>query len=205
MRRVNKLAVTWLTMAALWCGCGSGAGDRLILQFVNFQDPANGQLDTIGQTSAQVDVVRDVCTDGSDEPFTETDAAAVFVNQGASDLVLQNIKVTIPNSGVPTYSINLGPAGPVISGGRCAGELGRSCGVDLDCVVNGMTSSCIHTESTIEFKLFDIEKKLLVTPGVYDVAITFSAQDASEENFNVTTRLRTTFTDFCHCSAGCQA
>lgn len=202
MRRVYISTVTVLT-AALIVSCGGGS-DQLTLQFQNFASPGTSQLDAVNATSAEVDVVQDACADGSAEPFQQTLASAIFNNQGASDIVLDTIVINIPNSGVPEYTRMVTQNLP---GGQC--ENGTICTADSDCIITTTgtttTGTCTHVDTTVTFLLFDVSTKLRVSPGTYDVGITFSGEDASGSRFTVPTNMTVTFEDFCHCAGGgCQ-
>ncbi|HUI26326.1 MAG TPA: hypothetical protein VL403_09615 [Candidatus Kryptonia bacterium] len=201
MRWVYRLTVAALS-ASLIAACGSGgdAGDRLTMQFLGFQSPGATQLDAVNQTSAEVDVFQDVCTDLTIEPFQETNASALFMNNGASDINVDTIVVNIPNSGVPEFTRTISQ---ILPGGRCSSPSGLICSFDSDCTSGLGQGTCSHIQSTLTFLLFDIDTKLRVSPGTYDVSITFSGEDASNERFDVTTHMTVTFQDFCHCSAGC--
>ena len=47
-------------------GCGSGSGDDLILSFQGFNGEEITQQDSVGATSADVDVCQDPCLEGDD-------------------------------------------------------------------------------------------------------------------------------------------
>jgi len=192
MRWVYRLAGTVL-MAALVASCGSGAGDQLVLQFLNFQNPENGQTDAIIQTSAEVDIVQDQCSGGSFEPFFETSATAVFVNQGGSDIQLDTVDIDTRAAGAPPVTRHISAA---VIGGRCVGNSSKQCSLDSDCL-----GFCQRTDSSVTFLLFDFGTKFQVSPGTYDIPITFSGQDAAESRFTVRTHMTVTFADFDHCSA----
>jgi hypothetical protein len=199
MRWVYKLAGTVL-MAALVASCGSGAGDQLVLQFLNFQSPPIAQTDVVSQTSAEVDIVQDECPDGSFEPFGETYATAVFINQGGADIQLDTIDIDTRAAGSPPVKRQISAA---VIGGRCANNSSRQCALDTDCpaVGGGAFATCQRTDSTVTFFLFDFATKFQVSPGTYDIPITFSGQDTSESRFTVRTHMTVTFADFDNCSA----
>ncbi|MBI4517127.1 MAG: hypothetical protein HY699_15075 [Deltaproteobacteria bacterium] len=199
MRWLYKIAVVALVAAMM--GCGGDAGDRAVLRFLGFDNPDNGQPDTVNQTSAAVDIFPGLCSDGSYEPFTETEAVATFINNSGSDIQLDTITVAIPDSGVATITQHVSQT---ITGGRCGGSGGKRCAIDEECAVGTAPGTCTHQESQVTFKLFDIETKLLVSAGVYNVSVTFSGEDLSAERFTVREGLRVTFANFDGCSSGGQ-
>jgi hypothetical protein len=179
-------------------GCGSDAGDQLVLQFLRFQQPPNTQLDSIGATSAQVDVVLNVCPNGSTEPFSNTFATAVFQNNEGADITLDTITIDVTKAGVVPPVVR-STTSPVI-GGRCSND-GSKCALNSECL-----GTCTHTETDVTFLLFDGGglspgiKDHITTPGTYDVPITFSGSDG-EARFTVRAVLTVDFNDFDHCSS----
>lgn len=192
MRWAYRL-MTSAMLVGLVSGCGGNAGDRLTLQFLNFEQPANSQLDTFDATSAQLDNVQDLCPDNTAEPFTDASFAAVFINQGAADINLDTVTINIPNSGVPQkkYLKSF-----IIPGGRCSSPTNAICGTDSDCTAGG---TCSHSETTLTSLFLDAETKLLVSPGTYDVTVTFSGEDSTNDRFTVPTHITVTFQDYDHC------
>jgi len=189
-----------MLMAALVASCGSGAGDQLVMQFLNFQSPENGQTDAIGQTSAEVDIVPDQCSDGSIEPFGQTFATAVFVNNEGADIQLDTITIDTRAAGAPPVTQNISAA---LIGGRCANNRSRQCASDSDCPASGggAFATCQRTDSSVTFLLFDFATKFQVSPGTYAIPITFSGEDTTESRFTVQTHMTVTFADFDNCSA----
>jgi hypothetical protein len=191
---VYTIAATILT-AALAFGCGSDAGDSLVLQFQSFSDDAqNGQLDVVSQTSASVDVVQDLCLPGNTaEPFGETFAGATFVNREGADIVLDTITINNQPAGA---AVRTRQGSTVIKGGRCAGNSSRQCALDGECGLG----LCEHSETRVTFLLFDFGTKDTVSHGTFNIVITFSGIDSRNARFTPRpTNMTVTFEDFDHC------
>jgi hypothetical protein len=195
MRWLNRLTAAAM-VASFLAGCGSGAGDRLVLQFLGFEDPENGQADGVSATHAEVDVVPSICPDGSVEPFFETAAVAAFVNQSGSDILLDRIDIDPRAAGAAQVRRNVSA---IAFGRRCSGT-GDTCAVDADCGAGGL-GACQSSTSRVSFLMFDFSTKALVSVGTFDVPITFSGEDASGERFTVRTSLTVTFEDFANCES----
>src|SRR6202158_1557952 len=120
MRWLCRSVTAMAFWGALSVGCGSSAGARLVLRFIHFNNTGLTQKDAVGQNSADVDVVQDVCRQGvtlTAEPFTETAVNAVFKNEGASDIRLSQYSVRVGGrSGFGTLQPNISAN---ISGGTC--------------------------------------------------------------------------------------
>jgi hypothetical protein len=187
---------TTALVAALVVGCGSSAGDRLTLQFITFQDPQNGQTDSINGTAAEVDIVPDQCTDGSFEPFGETQATAVLMNNGGSDIQLDQVKINTSAAGSAPVTRNITK---LLQGGRCSNNASQQCAADADCGGLAGGGTCMHSETDVTFLLFDLQTKLQVSPGTFDIPISFSGVDASDSRFTVQTHLTVTFAHFDNC------
>jgi hypothetical protein len=194
MRWVYTIAATILT-AALAFGCGSDAGDSLVLQFQNFAPPLNSQFDSVGQTSAEVDVASHVCPDGQGEPIEETHAVAVFVNREGADIVLDTITINNQVAGAAAVTRR---DSPLVIGGRCGGggTASQQCALDGEC---GIGVTCEHSESPVSFLLFDFDTKETVSHGTFNIPITFSGIDSRNARFTVNTSMTVTFEDFDHC------
>src|SRR5262249_20688461 len=88
-------------LTAIVVGCGSTAHDRLVFRFVRWDGEGITQEDSVGESSADVDVVQDCCTfnpDGSCatfEPITQTTINAIFSNEEASDIRLESYTVHV--------------------------------------------------------------------------------------------------------------
>lgn len=190
-------------------GCGSGGGDDLILSFQGFSGEEITQEDSVGSTSADVDVCQDPCLEGDTivgEPYTQTRLNAVFVNQGKSDIILDRITVSVPDSGIPDRTQSISAR---VIGGRCESNPEQKCAFDDEC----SGGSCLHQSTTVNFLLYDFLFKDLVVSGqcptsdspgsviaqTLDVKLTFSGTDETEERFTVRARYQSTFADFDNC------
>lgn len=208
-------------------GCGSsgydGAGtDGLTMQFIGFSGENIDQQDLVGTTSADVDVCPSLCALSGDlfdiefEVFTQTRANAVFMNMGASDILLDRYTVSIPGSGVPARTANIAATLP---GGTCSNN-GQPCGDNTPCGVLGI---CEHVETPVEVMLFDFVTKELVrgdgtcpsidfntgeiiegtvVPQTFQTNVTFSGSDASGERFTIKAGLVAGFFDANNCEDG---
>jgi hypothetical protein len=208
MRRLCRSVTVVALLAALWVGCGSIGSqteDSLVLQFLHFDNTGLTQTDAVRETSADIDIIVDCCTfapDGSCssiEPFQQTIINAIFQNNEATDIHLTGYTVDVgPTSGVGIFP---GVLSLNIRGGRCLG-LDATCATDSDCLVGGtvVTGACQHTETTASgILLFDIDTKLHVLPGTYNVLITFFGSDPNQ-SFKVSTNYVARFDDFINCT-----
>jgi hypothetical protein len=198
-------------LAALAAGCGSTTSDdRQVLRFIEFNGDNITQADSVNPTSANVDVVPSICEvdefgfPTTFEVFTETIINAVFVNEEASDILLQTVTVDPgPSSGLgiiqETISTN-------IPGGECT-STGRPCAVDADCTSSGgFVGICVHTETTVGgILLFDFLAKFAVNPAIYgeaqNVKITFTGTDDRARSFRVVAGYVVTFDNFDNCES----
>jgi hypothetical protein len=147
-------------------GCGSTGADRLVLIFERWDNTGLTQVDQVGATSADVDVVQDICSVGmvmTPEPFTDTRINAVFLNQEASSIRLEQYTIHFddPRIGLADITWTAGSGGSFgdIVGGRCS-NVDKQCADDTDCITVGGTGSCTHTETTISgLLLFDFIAK----------------------------------------------
>lgn len=206
MGRLRKL-VTGVALSALILGCGSTAEDRLVLQFQSFNGVGITQEDAVRENSADVDVVQDICsiTDGVPdfEPFTQTTINAVFRNQEAADIRLEQYIVHVGgDSGLGDIQQSISTN---IPGGRCT-NVDQQCASDFDCIVGTTSGTCEHTETTVRsLLLFDFLAKASVNPAVYGegltITVTFFGSDAANQHFQTTTNYVVTFADFDHCAA----
>ncbi len=206
-------------------GCGSsgfdGSGtDALTMQFLGFSGEGLDQQDLVGATNADVDVCPSLCNIGGDlleiefEEFTQTRANAVFMNMGASPILLDRYTVAIPGSGVPTRT---GTISVILPGGRCSDSPGTQCADDGQC---GPQAICEHVETPVEVMLFDFVTKELVrgdgtcpsidfntgeifpgtvVPQTYQTNVTFSGSDATGERFTITAGMVAGFFDANNC------
>ncbi|MFN8625444.1 MAG: hypothetical protein U0587_05610 [Candidatus Binatia bacterium] len=198
MRRLFGL-MTAMLLAAVPFGCGStGDDDALVLQFIRFDNTGLTQADSVGETSADVDIVQDVCavTGGgvaTFEPYTNTRINAVFHNYEASDITLNKIVIDAgANSGIPvvTHAFT-----GVVPGGRCL-NIQRACAADEDCE----GGRCIHTDTTVSgILLFDFYDKAHMLPGTFSVKVTFFATDPNN-SFEVRADYVVHFNNFDNCT-----
>jgi hypothetical protein len=197
MRRLFGL-MTGMLLAALSFGCGSTSNDdSLVLQFIQFDNTGLTQEDSVGQTSADVDIVQDVCSVSSTgvptyEPYTNTRINAIFHNYEASDLTLNKIVIDAgPSSGIPVVTHYFTA---VVPGGRCT-TVQAQCASDQDC----QGGTCLHTDTTVSgILLFDFNDKAHMLPGTYSVNISFFATDPNN-SYEVRTNYVVTFADFDNC------
>jgi hypothetical protein len=187
-------------LAAVVTGCGSTSGDdALVLQFVGFDNSGITQPDAVRETSADVDILQDICLSGIPEPFTQTIINATFRNSQAADLRLQQVVIAVgPSGSLKTITHQLDGE---IRGGRCS-NIDQQCSTDADCISGTTTGSCNHTDTTIGgILLFDFSDKqrFLSQPGTYNVTITFFAFDPVHD-FQTSTGYTVTFADFDNCT-----
>ena len=198
----RKAGVTLL--AAVAAGCGStGNDDLLVFHFLRFNSIGITQADSVGETSADVDIVQDACQSGitiTPEFFTVTTINAVFRNEEAADLQLEQVVIDVgPKAGRATITHQVSGD---LQGGRCS-NVDLQCASDADCVSPSSTTpgSCTHTDTTISnILLFDFDDKAHILPGTYSVNITFFASDAVR-SFQISTNYVVTFEDFNNCPA----
>lgn len=168
--RVSYCAL-FLTCAGGLAACG-GSGfdgqsdDALTLSFLGFSDDNIEQQDTVGNTSASVDVCQTFCNFGGDffdietELFTETYANANFMNNGTADILLSQYTISIPGSGVPDRTVS---STVLLPGGRCGSLPNRHCGLDTDCPPG---DTCNHVTVPVQILLYTFQtKELLVGDG----------------------------------------
>jgi hypothetical protein len=220
MRRLSRMMAGMAMLVFLVDGCGStgGAGgdDALVLQFIQWDNTNLTQADQVRESSADVDVVQDICsvTNGvpTFEPFTQTLINAVFQNNEGADILLQGYSTQISNqllaqADIPTPQTP-GNLSTTITGGRCSN--GAKCVINNDCGLIGGT--CDHTETTVSaIVLFDFFGKAIVAtvaqehPEVLGQAtpmtVTFFGSD-STRSFQITVNYLVTFADFDNCASG---
>lgn len=215
MRRLCRFKTAMVLLVGLACGCGSNAGDPLVLRFERFDGIGLMQADSVRANSADVDVEQDLCRSAGSitvEPFTQTVINATFTNEEASDIRLTKYRLFLPkignsDSGLGDFlefdiSANL-------PGGRCS-TADIKCAVDADCATSGSTGStanCLHSATTVtSLLLFDfVTKALLDKPNFFGIAtnvtITFFGSDDAEREFETSTNYVVTFADFNSCPA----
>lgn len=213
-------------------GCGSSGfqgqsgDDALTMSFQGFTDEGITQQDTVGNTSANVDVCQDICSIGAGfligqvvfETFTPTSANAIFVNNGTADILLDQYTVSTPGLGVPARTVS---ADVLLPGGRCTGSPTTQCGFDSQC---GLVGPCDHAQTMVQVLLYSlVEKELIVgdqtcplldttttpftvipgdvTPQTHQTKITFHGSDETGKGFTVNAGLVGTFSDAINCTA----
>ncbi len=210
MRWLRGLAVLVVALSAVQMGCGSdgcGGTGQCTLQLVRFGDGAVGQADAVGPTSAQVDVCQGICSSGSggslmSEPYTSTFVSAFVVNEGKSDIVINSIQVSYPNSGLT--DLNTGVAGGlIVPGRRCSDNPTLRCADDFECV-----GVCVSQETAIPFLMFDLDRKNLiggpacstgVEPGLIGAFVTIGGRDADGERFTINGGMNLETANFDNC------
>ncbi len=208
MRRLCESAIGAALLAILTTGCGSsGSEDRLVWRFVGFDNTDLTQADQVGETSADVDVVQDLCAAGPPpvyECFTQTKINAIFINEGRADIQLQSYVVdTGSQTGISPQRHDITVN---IPGGRCSNS-DRACAVDDDCLSSGGTGTCLHTDTTVHgLLLFDVTEKTLISHSVVqsltvNVNITFYGEDDAANERTVATSYSVTFADFNNCNS----
>lgn len=227
MRWISIVRVTLVLGAALaLASCGSsgfdsdGGEDALTMQFITFSGEDIDQQDLVGNTDADVDVCQSICSLSGDlvniefESFTQTRANAIFMNMGASNILLDKYTVSIPGSGVPARTASIAA---ILPGGTCSNSPTTQCGLDSDC---GVLANCEHVETSVQVLLFDFVTKELVrgdhrcpsinfetgtidpgnvVPQTYQTNVTFSGSDASGKRFTVKAGLVAGFFDANNC------
>ncbi len=211
-------------LALVSCGSSgfdsSGGQDSLTMQFLTFSGEGIDQQDLVGSTDADVDVCQSICNVSGDlvniefEQFTQTRANAIFMNMGASPILLDKYTISIPGSGVPNRSASIAA---ILPGGTCSNSPSTQCGSDRDC---GVIATCQHQETSVEVLLFDFVTKELVrgdkrcpsinfetgtidpgnvVPQTFQTNVTFSGSDASGKRFTVHAGLVAGFFDANNC------
>lgn len=164
-----------LVLGAAGCGSsgfqGQSGNDALTMSFQGFTDEGITQQDTVGNTSANVDVCQDICSIGAGlligqvvlETYTPTTANAIFVNNGFADILLDEYTVSTPGLGVPVRTVS---ADVLLPGGRCSESPSQHCSLDTDCMSTvGVVAvaTCDHVQTMVQVLLYSlVEKQLLV-------------------------------------------
>ena len=191
------------------------------MQFLGFSGEDIEQQDLVGTTSADVDVCPSVCSVSGDlidiefEQFTQTRAAAIFMNMGASPILLDHYIVSIPGSGIPDRTANVAA---ILPGGTCSNSP-RSAGWTVTAASSPPAST---SKRSVEVLIFDfIAKELVrgekrcprvdfltglidpgtVIPQTYQTNVIFSGSDASGQRFTVRAGLVAGFFDANNCQA----
>ncbi len=213
MRRLSRLMTGAAMLALLAGGCGStgGAGgdDALVLQFIQWDNTGLTQADSVGASSADVDVVQDLCPpDGTPEPFTQTVINAVFQNNEGSDILLQSYSTQIGDPRLSQANITNGVLSTSLPGKQCGGT-GAQCFVDSDCPL-GVAGACQPIQTTVSgIVLFDFLGKAVIRTVSFDhpevlgqttpLKVTFSGSDPNR-SFQVSANYLVTFADFDNCT-----
>lgn len=210
MWRLSKSMTSVAMLVVLAGGCGStgGAGgdDALVLQFIQWDNTNITQADAVSESSADVDVVQDVCAAGAGERFTQTVINAIFHNNEGSDILLEGYTTEIADKRLTQSNIVNGTLSAALTGGRCSNQ--ERCVIDNDCGLGGGT--CTHSDTkVVGIVLFDfIGKELIRTvslqhPEVLGQAIplkvTFFSSDPNR-TFRTTANYLVTFGDFDNCT-----
>jgi len=233
--RVSTCALSLtFVLGALGCGSsgfdGQNNDDALTMSFIAFSGEGIDQQDSIGSTSAEVDVCPTICDFGEGgifgdetfEAFTQTSANALFVNNGFADILLDQYTVSIPGSGIPPRTVH---TAALLIGGRCSNSPTQHCSLDNDCSIAGILGTCNQTQTAVEILLFDFTDKQLIasgpkgdrmcpgvdmqgnpTPGniipqTLQTNVTFSGSDESGKRFTVKTGLVAGFFDANNCGS----
>jgi hypothetical protein len=218
MRRLSVLMTGMAMLVLLAGGCGStgGAGgdDALVLQFVQWDGTGITQADQVSESSADVDVVQNICTTSGTpiaEPFTQTVINAVFRNNEGSDILVQGYTTEIGDPRLSQANITNGQLSTSLAGGRCSTNA-APCVTAADCGLGtiGAIATCDHSETTVSgIVLFDFLGKAVVYtvslehPEVLGQAtpmkVTFFGSDPNR-SFQVSASYSVTFADFDNCT-----
>jgi len=219
MRRLVK-SITFLALLAIVVGgCGSTTGgdgnDATIIRFVSFDGLGLTQADSVRASSADVDVVQNLCemtgmngemNTFSEEPFTQTVANATFRNDQKLDIHLNGYTMHIDDPDVGIGDLSYAMSGTIV-GGRCSNLPDRSCASDPECIVGLSRGTCTFSETTVTgLLLVDFDTKEHVALSVYGrglpVEIVFTGNDVVGNNYSVRANYTLTFANFCNCAAG---
>lgn len=227
------LSLTFV-LGALGCGgsgfSGQNGDDALTMSFVGFTGVGITQQDSVGNTSADVDVCPTICDFGEGgifgdetfEAFTQTRANALFVNLGFADILLDSYTVTIVGSGIPPRTVD---TAALLIGGRCSNSPTRHCSLDNECSLLGVIGTCVQTQTPVEILLYTFTDKELISSGPHgdrmcpgvdregnptpgdiipqtlQTTVTFSGSDESGKRFTVKTGLVAGFFDANNCGS----
>ncbi len=198
MRWLRGLVMLVSTLSVTLWGCGSdsfGGTGQGTLQLMRFESGVDDQPDFVSSTGSQIDVCIDLCTGtgGSGEvmiePFSSTQAAAIVMNRGKSDITVDRIGISYPNSGLADSNIAVA-GGFAIPGGRCSNNSSLACASSIDC--NG--DLCVNSESAVPFTLLTLDRKELIggpncvngfTPDVIETFVTISGRDVEGERYTI--------------------
>lgn len=207
------LAMVTVGVSLTVLGCGSdsfGGTGQGTLQLVRFGSGAEEQPDFVGATGAQVDVCQNICQGqgggggmAMPEPFTSTQVAAFVVNRGRSDITVDSIQVSYPNSGLVDLNSTVA-GGFAVPGGRCANNASQACVAAFEC--GGQT--CVNAETPIPFTILSLDRKSLIAgdtcqfgfePAVIPSFVVIRGRDAKGERFAVSGGMNLEVADFDNC------
>ncbi len=209
MRRFWVVAAMGVALGAGVAGCGGSAdGDSLVLRFLGFNGIGIDQADSVGETSADIDVVPSLCgneTNVTPEYFTQTTINAVFVNEEKANIVLDSYTVdltAVADLGVRTNSLSV-----TVPGRRCGSSPTQSCVNDEDCQIAGIPGRCQSSETGVfGLVLVDTNEKFVISSNqeawwlASNIRITFYGHDDAAHAFEIPTSYVATFGDFNNCS-----
>ncbi len=214
MRWLRGTAIVISGLSLMVWGCGSdsfGGTDQGTLQLTRFASGAESQPDAVFATSAQIDVCQTLCMQQGGggggqqmiEPFTSTLVSAVVVNRGKSDVTVDSIHVTYPNSGL--VDLNTAVAGGfAIPGGRCSNNPAQSCAANFEC----LGAPCVNSETEIPFTMLSLDRKALIAgdscdagfePAIITSFVTVRGRDADGERFAVSGGMNLEVANFDNC------
>jgi len=213
-RLINLMTgVTVLTVLASGCGSTSN-DDQLVMQFLQFDNTGLTQADSVGESSADIDVFQGICPGGTggvptSEPYTQTVINAIFQNNEGSDIQLQGYMTQIADQRLSQSNIVNGALGTTLPGGRCLGT-SQPCVTASDCALAGVSGgTCSHSQTTVSgIVLYDFVGKAVVAtvsqvhPDVLGQAIplkvTFFGSDPNR-SFQTAANYLVTFGDYDNC------
>jgi hypothetical protein len=207
--RGMAIGIAGLSLVVWGCGDDSfGGTGQGTLQLVRFGPGAEEQPDAVGATGAQIDVCQNLCVSGEGgdvmlEEFSSTQVAAIVVNQGKSDIIVDSIQIGYPGSGLT--DLNTAVAGGfAVPGGRCAGNSSIRCAAAFECV----SGICTTSETAIPFTIFDLGRKSLVggpacglgvEPSIVPAFVAISGRDADGERYTISGGMNLELADFDNC------
>ncbi len=213
--RGTAMVISGLGLTVMVWGCGSdsfGGTGQGTLQLMRFANGSTDQPDVVTATGAQIDVCLDLCTNsgqGGDimiEPFSSTQVAAIVVNRGKSDITVDRITVSYPNSGLPDSNSQIA-GGFAVPGGRCSDNSSIACAASFEC--GG--STCVTSETPLPFTIFSLDRKDLIggpncvngfPPEVVQSFVTISGRDATGDHFTISGGMNLELANFDNCQQG---
>lgn len=209
MRRLWVAAAMAVAFGASVMACGGSAdSDTLVLRFIAFNGLGIDQADSVGETSADIDVVPSLCgneTNITPEYFTQATINAVFVNEEKANIVLDSYTVDL--SAVADLGVRTGALGVTVPGRRCGNQPTQSCVTDADCQIGSLPGRCQSSETpVIGLVLVDLNEKFVIenNPEAWGLAsnirITFYGHDDAAHSFTIPTSYVATFANFNNCA-----